>query len=161
MSKTKPIEGITLKHLAPYLAYGLKGMVNGIERELVGHSYTSLELARKNGGTTMCKYDQFQPLLRSLSDLTKEIEVNGKRFVPNEWLNENMPNTPNFRYMLNASHHFDLSETIIEWCVMNKLIEWHFDVFDLRSKNLCIYFDEFKNGLIDRGLAVNINDIQK
>ena len=56
-----------------------------------------------------------------------------------------MPNTPNFRYMLNASHHFDLSETIIEWCVMNKLIKWHFDVF----------------GLIDRGLAVNINDIQK
>ena len=145
MSETKPIEGITLNHLAPYLPYGLKGIVNAIERNLVGYIFTSLELARKNGGTTMCKFDQFQPILRPLSDLTKEIEVNGERFVPNEWLSENMPNTPNFRYMLNSSHNFDLSETIIEWCVMNKLIKWHFDVF----------------GLIKRGLALNINDIQK
>ena len=150
MSETKPIEGITLKELAPYLPYGLK---------YISHCESVLNLDWEHVHYLI--NTKGKPILRNLSDLTKEIEVNGERFVPNEWLSENMPNTPNFRYMLNASHHFDLSETIIEWCVMNKLIEWHFDVFDLRSKNLCIYFDEFKNGLIDRGLAVNINDIQK
>ena len=141
MIETKPIEGITLKHLAPYLAYGLKGMVNGIERELVGHSYTSLELARKNGGTTtMCKYDQFQPLLRSLSDLTKEIEVNGKMFVPMQWFeNESYIDWDHIKF------RDYINPLTLPYCWVQKLLEWNFDIF----------------GLLDKNLAVNINDIQK
>lgn len=100
---------LKLEHLAPYLPYGLKVSVN--EGKL-----------------------QYRPILRPLSDLTKEIDHNGERFVPQskmshldlEWLitSKNLIMKTNYEDVL-------------------KLLEWNFDVF----------------GLIDQGLAIDINTL--
>lgn len=64
---------LELKHLAPYLPYGLKLVyLDGSIRDLI---YLDLQSLSRIG--IYCK-----PILRPLSDLTKEIEVNGEKFVP-------------------------------------------------------------------------------
>lgn len=85
-----------LKHIAPYLPYGLKGNLVNLE---YFDSQICCELYRIETGKTKesDKYDitvivgdceselkDFKPTLRPLSDLTKEIEHNGERFVPLE-----------------------------------------------------------------------------
>lgn len=125
---------LELKHLAPYLPYGLgveiydsdnnydvpdNGTVMTMGTDLLNHHV---------GGTFHLK-----PLLRPLSDLTIEIEHNGEKFVPIEWI-ENEHDI-DFNLML-----FPLNDEGIcnaPYFVVEKLFEWHFDVF----------------GLIDQGLA--------
>jgi len=79
---------LELKHLAPYLPYGLKAVCEGLSGEKTFHIYTiehdtitssgvGLNTALKNGFTFSVK-----PILRPLSDLTKEIEHNGEKFIP-------------------------------------------------------------------------------
>ena len=70
---------LEIKHLAPYLPYGLMIKVglattaemtlNKNDRELVDISW-------------VLNNDAYEPYLRHLSDLTKEIEHNGEKFVP-------------------------------------------------------------------------------
>jgi hypothetical protein len=126
---------LELKHLAGYLPYDLKiktafGWATmqtlndycvNIDFENV-HYYDSLE-------TT-----DFKPILRPLSDLTKEIEVNGEKFVPKSWL---------------GCNHIGecLGLNIATWSFRSsvKLHEWHFDLY----------------GLIDAGLAIDINTLNK
>ena len=64
---------LELKHLAGYLPYGLKykDIPKGFDgiREL---DIKTFDWCLENG----------KPILRPLSDLTKEIEVNGEKFVP-------------------------------------------------------------------------------
>lgn len=92
------MEKLQLKQLAGYLPYGLKMKRNGFIGELL-----TLRQPKEN---SLVDYYEFQvscsdwwennvddlnpykPLLRPLSDLTKEIEVNGEKFVPIEKLRE-------------------------------------------------------------------------
>lgn len=61
---------LTLEHLAPYLPYKLKLLyVDRSIRELLYLDVSGI-------------IPVFKPILRPLSDLTKEIEHNGERFVP-------------------------------------------------------------------------------
>jgi hypothetical protein len=76
--------------------------------------------------------------LRPISDLTKEIEHNGEMFVPIEKLDMSFLQ---FEYF--HSQGIDLSE--ITYLDARKLHSWHFDTF----------------GLIDAGLAVDINSIKE
>lgn len=87
-------------------------------------------------------------LLRPLSDLTKEIEVNGERFVPveklyngklNEWKNELEINGIFYDYVMEMHEHDLLAE--LQYREISMLFEWHFDIF----------------GLIEKGLAIDIN----
>jgi hypothetical protein len=92
---------LELKHLAPYLPYGLKveylfTTINGDVEErkalLIGinirKEYFDIQLERidKNGKLLINTFNEngknIKPILRPLSDLTKEIEVNGEKFVP-------------------------------------------------------------------------------
>lgn len=113
-----------------------------------------------------CKNDK--PILRPLSDLTKEIEHNGERFVPivallkeahPQWIErhpEGWYAEIDFKkdgwyakawFSFQATHdisiHTDFLWNEPQWKI-SRLFEWHFDVFDLHSKNLCIYHDELK-----------------
>lgn len=138
---------LELKHLAPYLpyelqiktAYGIKTMV-------------SLSTTVINYDLELEAYWDFikdiKPILRPLSDLTKEIEHNGEKFVPIEILNKML-----------FTKHSKLEYYDSEFCngailfstkiagfnilsineKLQKLIEWHFDIF----------------GLIEKGLAIN------
>lgn len=79
---------LELKHLAGYLPYGLKWVINGSNRANFTTIGMTSETIYTNEGHVLNwnKYDGFTqvlfPLLRPLSSLIKEIEVNGERFVP-------------------------------------------------------------------------------
>ncbi len=73
-------------------------------------------------------------ILHPLSDLTKPIQHNGKRFIPLE----KSERTLNKHHWLNNSHS---NCALQSYWFMQILFAWHFDV----------------NGLIKEGLAIDIN----
>lgn len=84
---------------------------------------------RKDEITTGSDYISFfKPICRPLSDLTKPIEHKGEKFVPMDRIAIYNPN--NLYYCILTG--------IVEWIVVTKLIEWHFDIADLISKGEAI-----------------------
>ena len=75
--------------------------------------------------------EEFIPICRPLSDLTKQIKHNGETFIPIERIGIYNPN--NVDYLINQI----LSE-FVEFSVMETLVRWHFDVVDLISKGEAI-----------------------
>lgn len=139
------------KHLAAYLPYKIKIRVFReneslfiedveITGEVIDYIFETKEYS---------KY-KYKPILRPLSDLIKEIEVDGKRFVPNEVIKSY---NPNFYYFERNNCIRENTETcIIEYpeygaypyWLMELLLSWHFDVFGLIGKYACDY-NEYKN----------------
>ena len=92
----------------------------------------------------------YKPILRPLSDLTKEIEHKGKVFKPSFALSRDFKNAEDFIYLiiqiLNGEEEMKLIE-VMKYCPLNivqKLIEWHFDLFDGIKNNE----------------AINVNDLE-
>ena len=126
------MERLTIKELAPYLPYDLRMKGRNTEYPLEG---CYLDEWFNWGEITEDK-----PLLRPLSSLTEEIEHNRERLVPYELLRD--------MELKDMRLHSDGCLTVnhrniqnCEYWRMEKLFEWHFDVF----------------GLIDRGLALSID----
>ena len=71
---------------------------------------------------------EIMPILRPLSDLTKEIEHNGEKFVPSKEIIKHRPND-----LIDVSYVFSVNYLEIKslpfWAIL-KLIEWHFDLFE-------------------------------
>jgi hypothetical protein len=96
------------------------------------------------------KSGQYKMWLHPLSDLTKEIEVNGEKFIPIKILENivygiNIYKPTNYPLELTVMT-CDYSQEIDYYngyLIVQKLCEWHFDVF----------------GLIDAGLVVDINTV--
>ena len=138
------MEKIELKHLAPYLPYGLKmtwsdGKINVLNPELDEIDYSenevnlTLVLFIINKG-----HNDIKPILRPLSDLTEEITHKGKTFIPAaRMITHGFHNS--FWYEIDKFDYRYLYAMDFE-----KLLEWHFDVF----------------GLIDAGLAIDINTLK-
>jgi len=74
------MEKLTLKHLASYLPYGLKIQFDDGIAEMV--SQTIAFPAKFIDIETVCEDVNSSPILRPLSDFTKEIEQNGEKFIP-------------------------------------------------------------------------------
>jgi hypothetical protein len=125
---------LELKHLAPYLPYGLKNkrafykprVIDGI----VGNKIYF--------GDTVLFINQIEPILRPLSDLNKVIEHNKEDFIPcieynyiREYLEE-----------LSTLDHTYIKH--VKYKVIIVLLELHFDIF----------------GLIEKGLAIDINKLK-
>ena len=135
---------LELKHLAPYLPYGLKGKWGVHIFEICGASFNKkISIRVKHYNQTQAYGSGVIPILRPLSDLTKEIEINGKKFIPYDKL----------KTVISKKQWVKICETINEpeyikicdmphWWV-NLLYTWHFDVF----------------GLIEKGLAIDINTL--
>ena len=146
---------LTIKELAPYLPYRLKGKSNQYDSidlllgiyGTMGHSLTLCHrISNHNTFDYDCNINEFKPILRPLSDLIKEIEVNGKKFVPayrtQVHINDKyLPFTVNGRIVL---ENRIVTNTIL-YTDMQYLISLHFDVF----------------GLIEKGLAIDINKLVK
>jgi len=142
------MEKLELKHLAPYLPYGLKGKY--------GDSNTIWTL---NPAITEIRYESEElplyhfiskfppkPILRPLSDLTREIEVNGERFIPIYWFEHNSKDTMYFeddflRGIVLRGNSYKITQC--SYNILQILLKWHFDVF----------------GLIEKGLAIDINTL--
>ena len=133
---------LTIKHLAAYLPYGVQiNQKNDVLTRISAHSNRAQSRLR---GHLINYWDleDVHPLLRPLSDLTQEIEHNGESFVPVKKLKEISPNSPNFDWILKEVwEHWskrNLSESIIEYCIIQQLLEWHFDIFSLIPSGLAI-----------------------
>ena len=153
MSTTK----LELKHLAPYLPYGLKvkvitksGHLDNVALDLIGAAIRKEEhygdIWKANvedfGITAWYPLGDVKPILRPLSDLTKEIEHNGERFVPIQRLGyDKVTPSPITRLLDDLKNR----PKLLPYWLFEKLFEWHFDVF----------------GLIEAGLAIDINTIDQ
>jgi len=136
---------LEIKHLAPYLPYGLK--IEPYQKVLSCGYLTKDELDISTFEDK--NIEDIKPILRPLSDLTKEIEHNGERFVPNEYFYKN------WFIKIREDGHFSrdngdgtcegFSYKSAPYDLIEHLFEFHFDVF----------------GLIDSGLAIDLNTIQK
>ena len=87
-------------------------------------------------------------ILHPISDLTKEIEVNGERFVPIEKLKD-----IDGEYYLSLDKdelwfedvcNLNLFEVHRCHSVINKLLEWHFDLYDLLESGHAIDINTLK-----------------
>ena len=135
-----------LKHLAPYLDHRLKiqGQTHGEIQELSGLREGIVYTIEGNKLYGWTDIFNIKPILRPLSDLTKEIEVNGERFVP-------------VRILMCAAYkaydsNYDLlfatqEPTRMPYHIVQKLYEWHFDVFGLIPNNLAIDMNTIKQSV--------------
>jgi len=147
---------LELKHLAPYLPYGLKvGQPRCGKTEaylMYGFKYSNyanewiVNIDDSAHGDYQSSYLKgIKPILRPLSDLVKEIEHNGERFVPrnNDLLGKyEICTYPNFNFFDSFGSNENIEE--LPFYVIEKLFEWNFDVFNL----------------IEEGLAIDINTLK-
>jgi hypothetical protein len=136
---------ITVEELKMFVGTGLEfevDEVNVLEAVLVttcdGHEYTAV-----SGMGSCQESNEFQisciiPIVRQLSQLTKEIEVDGERFVPIEKI---MPTSEskNFGwmsdpYMKGLLHSAEIG--CLPMNIANKLSSWHFDIFNWIGRGL-------------------------
>lgn len=142
---------LQLKHIAPYLEHNLRLEITQGGSQATADKYcmlTGVYVIKKQlciwSGAFGYGEKKFvvKPLLRPLSDLYKEINNNGKTFIPADELS--------CYKMYGRFHHGKevvkqmLKENIIGYGDIQKLLALHFDVF----------------GLIKRGLAKDINSIK-
>lgn len=138
---------LELKHLAPYLPYELKIRCGEMSHPILTCADTNeFEIAIKE----VLINSAYKPILCPLSYLTKEIEVNGEKFVPAEILfsveNDELQYFKDFgkipEYWQDA---IKIKPKWYDYYQVEFLFEWHFDVF----------------GLIEKCLAIDINTIKQ
>ena len=143
---------LEIKHLTPYLPYGLKMIFESkggrvITLTGITHQGPYGVTITDGHGSMWLKHCGFKPILHPLSDLTKEITHNGETFSPIEALNQEFfdgdeyeikfyPNGCYFYVSRNGVHC-----VVPQGKMINKLAEWHFDF----------------QGLIEAGLAIDVN----
>lgn len=131
---------LTIENLAPYLPYGLKIYNNtfGIMKMACWGNFSPIESGKQIHIQGVLS-GSGKPLLRPLSDLTKEIEHNGEKFVPlyyNAFKHS-------YQHLIDFQNNFAHYKSV-KYGILQRLFEWHFDVFSL----------------IDKGLALNLNDLK-
>lgn len=154
-------EKLTLEQIQNYLAYDVNVLLESPcfmdgrnMMKIVGRlnfdmidEVVLVEKTQKDRYESSLEYIKL--ILRPLSDLTKEIEINGERFVPMNifWLEcggglSNMAEE-SFKQQYYDNIVYTPIDSLAHGTVKN-LIKWHFDVF----------------GLIDKGLAIDINTLK-
>ena len=134
---------LEIKNLACYLPYGLKAEMLDYQKDYVGKNIDTIVGIHQwdKSGKLWCllteggskpSLDRIKPLLYPLEYLTKEIEVNGEKFVPIDWIKKNYIGETMGVNIATWSHR-----------AVQKLAEWHIDF----------------QGLIPAGLAIDINTI--
>ncbi len=118
-----------LKHLAAYLPYNVK-VTSNIDK--------GFYLTTSIFDTSIYQYrswEKLKLLLHPLSDLTKEIEVNGEKFVPIDKLTEGCHEHNAKEKLIYDIIHFP---ELLPYFKVQLLLKWHFDVFDLIEKGEAI-----------------------
>lgn len=128
------MEKLTLKELAPYLPYNL--MVLNL------HTNLTYQLTGRVIDRVADLNESHKPILRNLSDLGKEIEHNGEKFVPIRRMLES--NTFDLYKMdeMDEESINSFAEYMIEvqmsYDDAQMLLGWKFDIFNLIDKNLAV-----------------------
>jgi hypothetical protein len=114
---------LELKHIQSYQL--LKGYFLENLDIVTGIDFEHKIISSLNNGNVLIK--DFKPALRPLSDLTKEIEHNGEKFVPYNKLTKEISNKAWL-----SEIKINLSRPVyLPYFMVEKLFEWHFDVFNL------------------------------
>jgi len=122
------METLELKHLAPYLPYGLMMLDR---KEIKPLNDVNIASYLIHG----CK-----PIMRPLSDLTEEIEHYGQNINVYEFLKENDP-LGNFH----LEHDISLENiAVTPYRIIVLLVGYHFDIFGLIEKGLAIDINTIK-----------------
>lgn len=127
-------EQLLYKTLCYMLPYRVK--INYYDRHIVmntgdgaGGYWIGVNAVMKRHG------DNCKPLLRSLNQLTKEIEHNGESFEPLQCLYERSKYEEIKEFVIHMEDYSSKPEEISWDCcpvwVMEKLLEWHFNIFSL------------------------------
>ena len=131
---------LELKHLSPYLPYRLKVsqprcgrmeayLMYGFKYSNYAREWVVFIDDSRHGDYQSSYLKGVKPILRPLSDLTKEIEVKGEKFVPQDKMKY-----LDLEWLINSDDL--IMKTNYEDVL--KLFEWHFDVFGLIEKNLAV-----------------------
>ncbi len=140
------IEKLELKHLTPYLPYGLRMKVNdgyGILKGILQHSLDVSDPDSVDSGMYVT-YDECNPLLFPLSECEEILNNDDYLCIDSCQVT--------FCNLWNGKNTFKIYPTGAEWIYASDVYEnfyeflfkYHFDVF----------------GLIDSGVAIDINTIQ-
>ncbi len=153
---------LTINEIAPYLPYKVKvqwykSNDKDLETSILTASNYSFLIDRHNA----------IPILRPLSDLTKEIEYNGERFVPilallnyvrygldgldtyyNDKDNLESYVISEYKNSISCYEKYNDDKTLNiatdheiffePYYIIEKLLEWHFDIFSLIPQNLAV-----------------------
>lgn len=165
-------EQLTLEHLALYLPYKLKVRWEyeiGTEFEdtaiwILHPTKDALDSLRDNEHISLYNLlteveTVYKPILRPLSDLTKEIEVNSEKFVPIDVIKDEFLECDTLIYGDAGYGWIGLynDNTLIPFymeCDMEIMPEIHYGIVTFLAK---WHFDIF--GLISKGLAIDINTL--
>lgn len=155
------MDKLELKDLAPYYAYELLFMSKyktihklGIHNEMRGKGIES---------RTIDQCLEMKPLLRPMSDLTKEITHNGETFIPIvRLLRMKFPDEPLIgRYSIIKVSKSGYPRAYFEFMATKDIRIYPFELFDapywIIQKLQEWHFDTEK--LIERGLAINLNEV--
>ena len=137
---------LELKHLAPYLPYGLRFKYSKESLPIEKMDVDAMKMLLAQYGSIFKKVIH-KPILRPLSDLTKQMEIDGLKSIPTFELERIYPEF-GFAVRGIATTDIDILKieiTSIPYKMMEQLLKWHFDVFSL----------------IDAGLAIDINTLNK
>lgn len=133
---------LELKFLAGYLPHNVGFLENGEIETIIGYKGDAIFITdgHKNG---YCQIGEIETLvLRPMSDMYKNIFVD-KHFIPAERLDKEL----SFNYYSCTQDYnvFFKDNYKLPYWVIQKLYEWHFDI----------------HGLIEKGLAVSIHDVEE
>ncbi len=132
-----------LKIYSAYLPYGLKLQYFDDEREILHNDCKMVEFREdemtiaNNEYQYDVKFYDVKPILFSLEDLTKEITINGETFVPFDELIKiknvrlRVEKYENGDKKLLNINTFSFSLFDFEYKIIEKLLEWKFNVFNL------------------------------
>jgi len=122
------MEELELKHLAPYLPYGLKFFWKD---EII--SDTPKVMAARS----IEYWETIKPILRPLADISERIEFNGDEIIPLMYLDKDEKGGHQF-----YSEFKNLPR--MEYDVVETLFQLHFDVFGLIPQGLAIDINTLK-----------------
>ena len=148
---------LELKHLSPYLPYGLKMKIGYVDKvvsllglQIGNHAVNNILVKFKYKKDYLAGYlYECKPILHPPSDLTKKIEVNGEKFVPIEKIKHLLG------YKCKVSINYDGN---LIFKVLNGQYLFYSDFGDVQNILLESHFDIF--GLIENNLAIDINTLK-
>lgn len=162
---------LELKHLECYLSKGLRMLGENIEYELNG---SMLDEWFNWGCPTKDK-----PLVRPLSDLYKEIEYNGERFVPIKRIaktvydknNESVFDDENLYKVIDNKYCYPSNnERTSHWWISfneksigfdNQEIEWFLPQYELINKLLEWHFWIFNQSAFEDGTVIDLKTLKQ
>lgn len=145
---------LEIKHIIPYFNYDLEGFL--LDTHSIIHSIQEGRIVGKTKyGNNVPIGDfikDFKPILRPLSDLSKELYRNGNfGFIPSKILENKYLNTCRWGTNTIGTGILDKEGNMVNLCFMyneivgecpymiyQNLCDWHFDIFNLIAQGLAL-----------------------